>query len=72
MIATGGLMQRVRTHSSTTLPADQLLRLVTIEGARVLGMAERVGTLEVGKDADLCAVSLGGPAAAQMCGSGDS
>ena len=32
---------------------DDALRLVTIDAARILGIAERVGSLEVGKDADL-------------------
>jgi 5-methylthioadenosine/S-adenosylhomocysteine deaminase len=41
-------------------PAD-LLRLCTLDGAAALGIEDRVGTLEPGKDADLCAVSLAGP-----------
>jgi 5-methylthioadenosine/S-adenosylhomocysteine deaminase len=41
-------------------PAD-LLRLCTLDGAVALGIDARVGTLEPGKDADLCAVSLAGP-----------
>ncbi|MBD0321615.1 MAG: amidohydrolase family protein, partial [Gemmatimonadetes bacterium] len=40
-------------------PAD-LLRLCTLDGAAALGIDDRVGTLEPGKDADLCAVSLAG------------
>lgn len=35
------------------LPFDAALAAVTLEAARPLGMADRVGSLEAGKDADL-------------------
>ncbi len=35
------------------LPADAALRALTIDAAKLLGIAARTGTLEVGKDADL-------------------
>jgi imidazolonepropionase-like amidohydrolase len=35
------------------LPADAALRALTIDAARLCGVAERLGSLEVGKDADL-------------------
>ncbi len=37
-------------------PADQLLRMVTLSGAEALGWADEVGSLEVGKSADMVAV----------------
>ncbi|MDQ3309022.1 MAG: amidohydrolase family protein [Gemmatimonadota bacterium] len=52
------LLQRAAHHAADLLPADELLRLCTLEGARALGMEDRIGTLEPGKQADLCAVSL--------------
>jgi imidazolonepropionase-like amidohydrolase len=39
--------------------ADEILRALTINPARVLGVADRVGSLEAGKDADL--IVLDGP-----------
>jgi imidazolonepropionase-like amidohydrolase len=35
------------------LSFDQALRTITIDAARILGIAERVGSLEVGKDGDI-------------------
>jgi len=54
------LLHRARAGSHDLLGAAELLRLCTLEGARALGLEGRVGTLEPGKDADLCAVSLAG------------
>ena len=55
------LLQRGRLASHDYLGPAELLRLVTLDGARALGMEDRVGSLEPGKDADLCAVSLAAP-----------
>jgi cytosine/adenosine deaminase-related metal-dependent hydrolase len=55
------LLHRAAHQSREILPADALLRMATIDGARALGIEDRVGTLEPGKAADLCGISLGGP-----------
>jgi cytosine/adenosine deaminase-related metal-dependent hydrolase len=55
------VVQRSRLHSAGALPAERLLRMVTLDGARALGLAGRIGSLEPGKDADLCAVALDRP-----------
>ncbi|MGQ0562609.1 MAG: amidohydrolase family protein [Gemmatimonadota bacterium] len=51
-------LQRARLQSASVLPSEQLLRMVTIEAARALGMADRIGSLEPGKDADFCVLAL--------------
>jgi 5-methylthioadenosine/S-adenosylhomocysteine deaminase len=40
-------------HSEAGMTAERALRLVTVEAARTLGLADRIGTIEVGKRADL-------------------
>lgn len=58
---TAQLMQRARLRSAGTLNAAALLQMLTLDGARALGIESRVGSLVPGKDADLCAVRLGAP-----------
>ncbi len=53
-----GLLHRALRKTSGLLPADELIRLITIDGARALGLADQIGTLEPGKQADLIAVDL--------------
>ena len=43
------------------LSADQALRLGTIGGARALGLADHIGSLESGKRADIVAVDFDHP-----------
>jgi aminodeoxyfutalosine deaminase len=54
------LLHRAGQRAHDYLSPAELLRLATVDGARALGMDDRVGTLEPGKDADLCAVSFAG------------
>jgi cytosine/adenosine deaminase-related metal-dependent hydrolase len=55
------LVHRAVCRDPLLLPAADLLRLCTLEGARALGIDDRVGSLEPGKEADLCAVALDAP-----------
>jgi len=53
-----GKLAKVSAMDPTVLPARDLLRMATIEGARAMKMDDRIGSLERGKRADLVAVDL--------------
>jgi len=55
----GALLQKVSYMDSTVLPAYSVLGMATIGGARALGLEESVGSLEVGKKADVMLVDFG-------------
>jgi 5-methylthioadenosine/S-adenosylhomocysteine deaminase len=58
---TGAKLQKLVNHSNTAMTAAQALRLATWEGARALGLGAQIGSLEVGKKADLIALDLQRP-----------
>jgi 5-methylthioadenosine/S-adenosylhomocysteine deaminase len=52
------LLQKV-LHGPEVLPANQVLRMATMDGARALGLDAEIGSIEAGKRADLSIVRLG-------------
>jgi 5-methylthioadenosine/S-adenosylhomocysteine deaminase len=47
------LMQKGITGDPTVLPAEKVVSMLTIDGARAVGLDDRLGSLEAGKLADL-------------------
>jgi 5-methylthioadenosine/S-adenosylhomocysteine deaminase len=52
------LLAKGQSGDATAINAHEALRMATINGAKALNLHEKVGSIEIGKRADLCAVQL--------------
>ncbi len=59
-------LQKVATMDPQSLPAEQVVEMATMGGARVLGLEKEIGSLEPGKRADLIGISLEHPNAVPL------
>ncbi|GMF11604.1 unnamed protein product [Phytophthora lilii] len=50
------LLAKAESHQSTSVSAAETLQMATLNGARALGLEEEIGSIEVGKRADIVAV----------------
>src|SRR5215212_275637 len=57
-MASAARLQKVMRNDPKAISAREVLRLATIGGAQVLGLADKIGTLERGKRADVVLVDL--------------
>jgi 5-methylthioadenosine/S-adenosylhomocysteine deaminase len=59
---TAALLAKGVAQRADVLPASAILEMATLNGARALGIGDRVGSLVPGKEADLVCVDLARPA----------
>jgi 5-methylthioadenosine/S-adenosylhomocysteine deaminase len=57
-MASAARLQKVTSNDPKAISAREVLRLATIGGAQVLGLADKIGTLERGKRADVVLIDL--------------
>jgi 5-methylthioadenosine/S-adenosylhomocysteine deaminase len=55
------LLAKGITQDATTLPARMAVEMATLGGARALGLEAAIGSVEIGKSADLIAVRITSP-----------
>jgi len=53
------LLHKGHHRDPRIITAEQVLEMATIDGARAVGMADQIGSLEVGKKADFAVLNLG-------------
>jgi len=61
VMKTTALLHKGLHKDPTLMPAEQVLRMATIEGAKTLLWDKRIGTIEIGKNADLVIVDFKKP-----------
>lgn len=57
-VRTAALLAKVKDQNAEAVPAHMALAMATIQAARALGLHEQIGSIELGKQADLVAVEL--------------
>lgn len=58
-LKTAALLAKAVANDAAALDAHSALRMATINGAKALGLEEKIGSLEVGKAADITAIDVG-------------
>jgi 5-methylthioadenosine/S-adenosylhomocysteine deaminase len=61
VMKTAAILHKGINKNPTTLPAEKVLKMATIEGARALSWENEIGSIEAGKKADLSIINLKKP-----------
>jgi 5-methylthioadenosine/S-adenosylhomocysteine deaminase len=65
------LLAKLKDLNAAALGAWKVIRMATIEGARAIGLDGEIGSLEIGKRADMIAVRCDTPRMTPLIGSGE-
>jgi 5-methylthioadenosine/S-adenosylhomocysteine deaminase len=57
-LRTASLLAKLVARSSTALAAPDALKMATLNGAKALGLDDKIGSLEAGKQADVIAIDM--------------
>ena len=60
-IKSAAYLQKVINKSATAISGYDVLKMATIDGAKALGLDNEIGSLEVGKKADIIVIDLDKP-----------
>jgi 5-methylthioadenosine/S-adenosylhomocysteine deaminase len=52
------LLAKVESGDAAAVNAMTALEMATLNGARAMGLEDQIGSLEIGKQADICAIDL--------------
>ncbi|KAI9730723.1 MAG: hypothetical protein M1834_005692 [Cirrosporium novae-zelandiae] len=53
-----GIIHKAKSYNPTMVPAETVLEMATINGAKALGLSDSIGSLEIGKRADFVAIDM--------------
>lgn len=54
-------LQKVKLDDETVMPVETVMEMATLNGAKILGWEDRIGSIEVGKQADFVALDMDKP-----------
>lgn len=57
---TAALLAKAVAQDASMVSAHQVLRMATLNSAKALGLEQEIGSIEIGKSADLITINLGG------------
>lgn len=60
-IKSAAYLQKVSYEKASAISAEDVLKMATINGAKVMGLENEIGSLEVGKKADIIIIDLNKP-----------
>ena len=57
-VRTASFLSKAVTKDATQISAEDCLEMITLNGAKFLGLEQKIGSIEVGKLADLTAIDM--------------